>query len=119
MGSALRQRKHGSIIKLSVNSDINKEIFEIITNELDVSLDDMVRHQSMIGLSDTSELYNLDRPVIVAYLMIIVTFFVFLNLAVDILYTFLDQRSLFLEEISFLRKLQNDHKDGRYSLFFL
>ena len=62
MGSALRQRKHGSIIKLSVNSDINKEIFEIIANELDVSLDDMIRHQSMIGLSDTSELYNLDRP---------------------------------------------------------
>ena len=37
-------------------------------------------------------IYNLDRPVIVAYLMIIVTFFVFLNLAVDILYTFLDPR---------------------------
>ena len=35
-------------------------------------------------------IYNLDRPVIVAYLMIIVTFFVFLNLIVDILYTFLD-----------------------------
>jgi len=37
-------------------------------------------------------IYNLDRPVIVAYLMIIVTFFVFLNLVVDILYTFLDPR---------------------------
>ena len=37
-------------------------------------------------------IYNLDRPVIVAYLMIIVTFFVFLNLIVDILYTFLDPR---------------------------
>ena len=37
-------------------------------------------------------IYNLDRPVIVAYLMIIVTFFVFLNLLVDIIYTFLDPR---------------------------
>ena len=37
-------------------------------------------------------IYNLDRPVIVAYLMIIVTFFVFLNLIVDIIYTFLDPR---------------------------
>ena len=37
-------------------------------------------------------IYNLDRPVIVAYLMIIVTFFVFLNLIVDVLYTFLDPR---------------------------
>ena len=40
-------------------------------------------------------IYNLDRPVIVAYLMIIVTFFVFLNLLVDILYTFLDPRVRF------------------------
>ena len=32
-------------------------------------------------------IYNLDRPVIVAYLMIIVTFFVFLNLIVCLLYT--------------------------------
>ena len=37
-------------------------------------------------------IYNLDRPVIVAYLMIIVFFFVFLNLIVDILYTILDPR---------------------------
>ena len=37
-------------------------------------------------------IYNLDRPVIVAYLMIIVTFFVFLNLLVDILYSLLDPR---------------------------
>jgi len=36
--------------------------------------------------------YNLDRPVIVAYLIIIVAFFVFLNLIVDILYSFLDPR---------------------------
>ncbi len=34
----------------------------------------------------------LDRPVIVAYLMIIVTLFVAINLAVDILYTVLDPR---------------------------
>jgi peptide/nickel transport system permease protein len=34
----------------------------------------------------------LDRPVIVAYLMFIVTLFVFINLAVDILYSLLDPR---------------------------
>ena len=37
-------------------------------------------------------IYNLDRPVIVAYLLIIVTFFVFLNLVIDILYSLLDPR---------------------------
>ncbi len=37
-------------------------------------------------------IYNLDRPIIVAYLMIIVLIFVCLNLIVDILYSFLDPR---------------------------
>jgi peptide/nickel transport system permease protein len=34
----------------------------------------------------------LDRPVIVAYLMVIVTLFILINLAVDILYSMLDPR---------------------------
>jgi peptide/nickel transport system permease protein len=34
----------------------------------------------------------LDRPVIVAYLMIIVFVFIFINLIVDLLYTALDPR---------------------------
>jgi peptide/nickel transport system permease protein len=34
----------------------------------------------------------LDRPVIVAYLMIIVVLFIFVNLAVDLLYSVLDPR---------------------------
>ena len=37
-------------------------------------------------------IYNLDRPVVVAYLMIIVVIFVMLNLIVDILYSVLDSR---------------------------
>jgi peptide/nickel transport system permease protein len=35
---------------------------------------------------------TLDRPVVVAYLLLIVFFLVMLNLAVDILYTVLDPR---------------------------
>jgi peptide/nickel transport system permease protein len=35
---------------------------------------------------------QLDRPVIVAYLIIIVLFFVLINLVVDILYSLLDPR---------------------------
>ena len=35
---------------------------------------------------------NLDRPVIVAYLCLIVVFFVFINLAVDLIYALLDPR---------------------------
>jgi peptide/nickel transport system permease protein len=37
-------------------------------------------------------IYNLDRPIVVAYLMIIVLIFVSLNLIVDIMYSFLDPR---------------------------
>jgi peptide/nickel transport system permease protein len=37
-------------------------------------------------------IYNLDRPIVVAYLMIIVLIFVTLNLIVDILYSVLDPR---------------------------
>jgi peptide/nickel transport system permease protein len=37
-------------------------------------------------------IYNLDRPIVVAYLMIIVLIFVTLNLIVDIMYSFLDPR---------------------------
>ena len=37
-------------------------------------------------------IYNLDRPIVVAYLMIIVLIFVTLNLVVDITYSLLDPR---------------------------
>jgi peptide/nickel transport system permease protein len=37
-------------------------------------------------------IFNLDRPVIVAYLLIIVVMFVTLNLLVDMLYALLDPR---------------------------
>jgi peptide/nickel transport system permease protein len=37
-------------------------------------------------------IYRLDRPVIVAYLMIIVFLFILINLAVDILYSLIDPR---------------------------
>jgi len=39
-----------------------------------------------------SSIQNLDRPVIVAYLMIVVLLFVLINLAVDIVYSLLDPR---------------------------
>ena len=35
---------------------------------------------------------NLDRPIVVAYLLFVVTLFLILNLVVDIIYAFLDPR---------------------------
>src|SRR5438105_4415897 len=37
-------------------------------------------------------IYRLDRPVMVAYLIVVVTMFVLINLAVDVIYTLLDPR---------------------------
>ena len=62
MGSALKQRIHGSIIKLSVNKDIPSDLCRMITDEIEVSALDVVLHDDLIGLSDTIELYNIDRP---------------------------------------------------------
>ena len=42
---------------------------------------------------------NLDRPVIVAYLLFVVTLFLILNLIVDILYATLDPRVRYKAEI--------------------
>jgi peptide/nickel transport system permease protein len=37
-------------------------------------------------------IYRLDRPVIVAYLVVVVVMFVIINFAVDVIYTLLDPR---------------------------
>jgi peptide/nickel transport system permease protein len=37
-------------------------------------------------------IYRLDRPVIVAYLMVVVVMFVLINFLVDVIYTLLDPR---------------------------
>ena len=37
-------------------------------------------------------IYRLDRPVVVAYLIVVVTMFVLINLVVDVIYTLLDPR---------------------------
>ena len=42
-------------------------------------------------------IFQLDRPVVVAYLMVVVVMFIFINLAVDILYSALDPRVRLVE----------------------
>lgn len=62
LGSALKKRIHGSIIKLSVNADIPDNLCQMITKEMDVLPSEVVRNEIMIGLSDTIELFKIDRP---------------------------------------------------------
>jgi peptide/nickel transport system permease protein len=45
-----------------------------------------------MGKLAIDSIHGLDRPVVLAYLLIVAVLFVFLNLAVDVLYTYLDPR---------------------------
>ena len=45
-----------------MNSDIPEDLLRMITDEIEVSEFDVVRHDDLIGLSDTMELYGMDRP---------------------------------------------------------
>ena len=47
-----------------------------------------------------SSIHNLDRPIIVAYLMMVVLIFVIINLVVDIIYSILDPRIRLQEKIA-------------------
>jgi len=62
LGSALKQRMHGSIIKLSVNADIPDDLCDMICREIEVPPEDVVRQDGLVGLSDTLELFKIDRP---------------------------------------------------------
>ncbi len=60
--SALKQRIHGSIIRLSVNHDISESLCQMLVEEIGVDPKDIVRHDGLLGLSDTGEFFDLDRP---------------------------------------------------------
>lgn len=59
--SALKQRIQGSVIRLSVNIDIPDDLCQMIVDEIGVDAIDVVRHDGLLGLSDTGDLYNLER----------------------------------------------------------
>ncbi len=59
--SALKQRIQGSVIRLSVNKDIPDELSQMIIDEVGVDKIDVVRHDGLLGLSDTGELCDIER----------------------------------------------------------
>ncbi|MBT7956841.1 MAG: RNA degradosome polyphosphate kinase [Rhodospirillaceae bacterium] len=59
--SALKQRLQGSVIRLSVNKDIPEELSQMIIQEVGVDKVDVVRHDGLLGLSDTGELCEIER----------------------------------------------------------
>jgi polyphosphate kinase len=60
--SALKRRRRGSVVRLTVDDAISDELLYFIQAQLDVSKHDVFCFKGMIGLSDIGEMVIDDRP---------------------------------------------------------
>jgi polyphosphate kinase len=60
--SALKRRRRGSVVRLTVDDEISENLLYFIQAQLDVSKHDVFSFKGMIGLSDIAELVIDDRP---------------------------------------------------------
>ena len=91
LGGAFRDIQHRGDLVMAVALDVMQH--EDGASTVGQHANRRFQVESRIGDGDRScRLLQLDRPVVVAYLMIIVLFFVVINLVVDILYSILDPR---------------------------
>ncbi|MGM0561958.1 MAG: RNA degradosome polyphosphate kinase [Pseudomonadota bacterium] len=60
--SALKRRRRGSIIRLTVDQGMPNDLREFIVSELEASPDDLFQLSGLLGLADTSQLLSEERP---------------------------------------------------------
>jgi polyphosphate kinase len=60
--SALKRRRRGSAIRLSINSEMPEDLRTFIVRELNVLQEDVFELDGLIGLTDTKQLIVGDRP---------------------------------------------------------
>ncbi len=60
--TALKARRRGSVIRLSVNADIDPGLRRIIVDELDVDQETIFLREGILGLVDVRQLIVADRP---------------------------------------------------------
>ena len=60
--TALKERRRGSVIRLSINTGMSEELREFLARELEASPEDVFPLDGMIGLADTDELITGERP---------------------------------------------------------
>jgi polyphosphate kinase len=58
----LARRRFGPAVRLEVASDIDDSILELLTSEIDVAPDDVLRVPGLLDLSALWEVYDVDRP---------------------------------------------------------
>lgn len=60
--SALKRRRRGSVIRLTVNQDMPDELGAIVVEEIGADEDDVFRLSGLLGMADLSSLIVKDRP---------------------------------------------------------
>ena len=60
--SALKRRRRGSVIRLSINAGMPDELREVVVRELGADQDDVFVHDGLLGLADTMQLIGNERP---------------------------------------------------------
>jgi polyphosphate kinase len=60
--SALKRRRRGSVIRLTVNADMPDELRQFVVRQLHVNPEDVFPVDGMIGLSETSQIITNERP---------------------------------------------------------
>ena len=63
--TALKRRRRGSVIRLSVDSSMPEPLRDFVRKELGAAEEDVFRLDGLIGLADTSEIIVDDRPELV------------------------------------------------------
>jgi polyphosphate kinase len=60
--SALKRRRRGTVIRLTMDADMPEYLREFVREELGVAIEDTVELNGLLGLSDTKQLIVGDRP---------------------------------------------------------
>ena len=60
--TALKRRRRGSVIRLTIDADMPEYLRDIVREELGVAAEDTVELDGLLGLSDTKQLIVGDRP---------------------------------------------------------
>jgi polyphosphate kinase len=60
--TALNRRRHGSVIRITIDADMPTELRNFVVEKLDADQDDLLEIDGLIGLADTCELVLKERP---------------------------------------------------------
>ncbi len=60
--TALKRRRRGSVIRMTVNADMADHLREFLQREIDVAPEDVFPLEGLLGIVDTKQLIGKDRP---------------------------------------------------------